>query len=117
MRLRIAVTDNAWFRYLQSQPDVDEVNFWQPGGERAFRALEPGELLLFKLHHPQNYIVGGGFFVRFLSFPWSFAWAELQPREVPGTPPGCTFFGRLGNCTPEASGFLAVDARAASVLP
>ncbi|HKI06354.1 MAG TPA: HNH endonuclease [Thermoanaerobaculia bacterium] len=81
MRLRIAVTDNDWFRYLRSQPDVDEVNFWQPGGERAFRALEPGELLLFKLHHPQNYIVGGGFFVRFLFLPWSFAWDAFGPKN------------------------------------
>ncbi len=69
MRLRIAVTDNDWFRYLRSLAPVDEVNFWQPSGERTFRALEPGEILLFKLHHPQSYIVGGGFFVRYLSLP------------------------------------------------
>jgi putative restriction endonuclease len=81
MRLRIAVTDNDWFRYLRSQPDVDEVNFWQPGGERAFRALQPGELLLFKLHHPHNYIVGGGFFVRFLFLPWTFAWDAFGPKN------------------------------------
>jgi putative restriction endonuclease len=84
MRLRIAVTDNDWFRYLRSLPNVDEVNFWQPGGERSFRALNPGELLLFKLHHPQNYIVGGGFFVRFLFLPWSFAWDAFGPKN--GTP-------------------------------
>jgi putative restriction endonuclease len=81
MRLRIAVTDNDWFRYLRSLPAVDEVNFWQPSGERAFRALEPGELLLFKLHHPQNYIVGGGFFVRYLSLPYPFVWDAFGPKN------------------------------------
>jgi hypothetical protein len=30
MRLRIAVTDNDWFRHLRSLGDVDEMNFWQP---------------------------------------------------------------------------------------
>lgn len=81
MRLRIAVTDNDWFRYLRSLPAVDEVNFWQPSGERAFRALNPGELLLFKLHHPQNYIVGGGFFVRYLSLPYPFVWDAFGPKN------------------------------------
>ena len=81
MRLRIAVTDNDWFRYLRSLPDVDEVNFWQPSGERTFRALEPNELLLFKLHHPQNFIVGGGFFVRYLSLPYPFVWDAFGPKN------------------------------------
>jgi putative restriction endonuclease len=85
MRLRIAVTDNEWFRHLRSQPDLDEVNFWQPGGERAFRALDTGELLLFKLHHPQNYIVGGGFFVRFLFLPWTFAWDAFLQKNGTAT--------------------------------
>src|SRR5690348_4054537 len=83
VRLRIAVTDNDWFRFLRSQPGIDEVNFWKPGGGQGFKALNPGELLLFKLHHPENYIVGGGFFVRFLFLPWSFAWEAF--REKNGT--------------------------------
>jgi putative restriction endonuclease len=40
--------------------NFDEVNFWQPNSLRTFRALGEGELFLFKLHAPQNYIVGGG---------------------------------------------------------
>jgi len=36
------------------------VNFWQPSGKQQFRALAPGELFLFKLHSPDNFIVGGG---------------------------------------------------------
>ena len=47
---------------LASQPGLDEVNFWQPGSNTQFRALSPGELLLFKLHSPDNFIVGGGVF-------------------------------------------------------
>jgi len=85
MRLRIAVTDNDWFRFLRRQPGIDEVNFWQPGGERRFNALTPGELLLFKLHSPENFIVGGGFFVRFLFLPWSFAWDAFQEKNGAAT--------------------------------
>jgi putative restriction endonuclease len=62
MRAYVAVTDNDWFKFLSSQPHLDEVNFWQPSGSSTFRALNPGELFLFKLHSPYDYIVGGGFF-------------------------------------------------------
>jgi hypothetical protein len=33
-----------------------------PGDAAPFRALQPGELFLFKLHAPLNFIVGGGVF-------------------------------------------------------
>ena len=52
----------------------DEVNFWQPSGTRHFRALQPGELFVFKLHSPHNYIVGAGHFVRYSALPVSIAW-------------------------------------------
>lgn len=74
MRLRIGVTDNNWFRFLRSLPEVDEVNFWQPGGNRDFHSLKPGELFLFKLHYPENFIVGGGFFVHFTRLPYTVVW-------------------------------------------
>lgn len=74
MRLRIAVTDNDWFRFLRNQPDVDEVNFWKPGGNQPFYGLNPGELLLFKLHAPENFITGGGFFIHFTFLPYTLAW-------------------------------------------
>jgi len=35
----VAVTDNDWFAFLSQQPEIDEVNFWQPGGTGQFRAL------------------------------------------------------------------------------
>jgi putative restriction endonuclease len=73
MKAFIAVTDNEWFRFLSSLGLVDEANFWQPSA-RTFRVLQPGEPLLFKLHAPENYIVGGGFFVRWSPLPYSLAW-------------------------------------------
>jgi putative restriction endonuclease len=53
---------------------VEEVNFWQPGGRTRFRALRPGELFLFKLHSPRNFIVGGGVFTQEEILPISLAW-------------------------------------------
>lgn len=70
----MAVTDNDWFRFLSAQEGLDEVNFWQPGGGRDFKALTLGAPLLFKLHWPENFIVGGGFFAHFARLPVSLAW-------------------------------------------
>jgi putative restriction endonuclease len=77
----VAVTDNDWFDFLRQRPDITEVNFWQPGGGRNFRALDPGQPLLFKLHYPQNYIVGGGFFATFSILPLSLAWETFGPQN------------------------------------
>lgn len=74
MRAFVAVTDNDWFRFLSAQEGLDEVNFWQPGGGRGFRALALGEPLLFKLRYPENFIVGGGFFAHFTRLQVSLAW-------------------------------------------
>src|ERR1700756_4511877 len=54
VRLFVALTDSAWFRLLGAGTPPDEVNFWQPSGTTQFRALQPGELFLFKLHAPNN---------------------------------------------------------------
>lgn len=70
----VAVTDYEWFLYLQAQPTFDSINFWQPGGQTSFRALKPGELFLFKLHAPRNFIVGGGIFSHATIIPISLAW-------------------------------------------
>jgi len=64
VNLYVGITDYDWFRFLAAQAAVDEVNFWQPGGRTNFQALRSGELFLFKLHSPRNFIVGGGFYVR-----------------------------------------------------
>lgn len=54
MKLFVGVTDFDWYSYLSSIENIDEVNFWQPSGDTSFKALEPGELFLFKLHSPQT---------------------------------------------------------------
>jgi putative restriction endonuclease len=74
VNLYVGITDYDWFKFLSAQPSVDEVNFWQPGGRTNFKALEPGELFLFKLHAPRNFIVGGGVFARADILPLSLAW-------------------------------------------
>lgn len=73
MKLYVGVTDYDWFKILKRE-NCEEVNFWKPGGRTNFKALNPGDLFLFKLHSPQDYIVGGGFFLKFSILPASLAW-------------------------------------------
>lgn len=77
----VGVTDHDWFEFLSSRPELTEVNFWQPGGKVLFRALSPGDLFLFKLHSPNNYIVGGGFFATSSLLPVSLAWDTFGPMN------------------------------------
>lgn len=84
MRLFVAITDSDWFGYL-SELRPDEVNFWQPRASSSFRALSPGEPLLFKLHSPNDYIVGGGLFSHYTVFPTSFAWATFGSKNGAAT--------------------------------
>ena len=76
INLVIAVTDSDWFEMLRQQPDLGEVNFWAPSAAN-FRALQPGELFLFKLHAPRNVIVGGGIFAYANVLPCSLAWGAF----------------------------------------
>lgn len=80
MKIWVGVTDEDWFDRL-SVLRPDEVNFWQPSGSRTFRALQPGELFLFKLHSPKNFIVGGGHFVRYSQLPASLAWDAFADKN------------------------------------
>jgi putative restriction endonuclease len=77
VRLIVAVTDGDWFDQLRQLPDLPEVNFWSPS-DSTFRALQPGELFLFKLHSPNNFIVGGGVFTHANSMPCSLAWEAFK---------------------------------------
>jgi putative restriction endonuclease len=82
MKFFIGITDNGWYNYLANlQPD--EVNFWQPGAT-GFRALDPGEPFLFKLHYPEHFIVGGGFFVRYTQLPLSLVWEAFGEKNGAG---------------------------------
>lgn len=81
INLVIAVTDGNWFEMLRQQPNLAEVNFWAPSAAN-FRALQSGELFLFKLHAPRNVIVGGGIFAYATVLPCSLAWEAF--REANG---------------------------------
>src|SRR3954453_3580918 len=74
--LVIAVTDGDWFEMLGQHPNLGEVNFWAPSAAN-FRALQPGEMFLFKLHAPRNVIVGGGIFAYANALPCSLAWSAF----------------------------------------
>lgn len=76
----IAITDRHWFELL-SQMQPDEVNFWQPSGGRNFRAVSIGELFLFKLHAPDDFIVGGGVFSHASNVPLSLAWEAFDVKN------------------------------------
>src|ERR1700675_3544736 len=81
INLVVAVTDDDWFESLRQQLDRSEVNFCAPSAAN-FRALQPGELFLFKLHAPRNVIVGGGIFAYANALPCSLAWEAF--REANG---------------------------------
>lgn len=82
MRAYVGVTDFDWFAQLSNIPNIDEVNFWQPGGNTTFKAVNPGELFLFKLHSPRNFIVGGGIFAHAsANMPVSLVWESFGEKN------------------------------------
>ncbi len=100
VRIVVAVTDRDWFDHLrQQQPQPSEINFWSPS-PKPFRALQHGELFLFKLHAPINMIVGGGIFDAAYVLPLQLAW------EAIGTGNGAQSVGemrsRIARYRPEA---------------
>ena len=81
VRLWAANTDLEWVDYLAAQPDIDEVNFWQPSGHATFAAIQPGELFLFKLKSPRNVIGGFGVLSQSTNMPLSFAWEAFGLKK------------------------------------
>jgi len=81
VRLYVGITDRAWFDMLCASSPHDEVNFWQPSGSKHFRALKGGELFLFKLHAPENFVVGGGVFSHASNVPLSIAWESFKQKN------------------------------------
>lgn len=77
IKLVVAVTDGDWFETLRQFVNLTEVNFWAPS-PASFKALQPGELFLFKLHSPRNFIVGGGIFAYANVLPCSLAWESFH---------------------------------------
>ncbi|MGI8733969.1 MAG: HNH endonuclease [Pyrinomonadaceae bacterium] len=74
LKLYVGITDYHWFHLHASKQTVEEVNFWRPSSRLGFNVLQWDEPFLFKLHAPNNFIVGGGFFTKFLRLPVSLAW-------------------------------------------
>jgi len=73
LRFWVGITDGGWFEHLRHR-NLDEVNFWQPSAAPLTSVLGPGIPFLFKLRAPRNFIVGGGFFVRFTALPVRTVW-------------------------------------------
>lgn len=84
MQAWVGITDGDWYRFLAGRPDLDEVNFWQPGGTREFRRLTVGQPFLFKLHAPENFIVGGAFFRYNTLLPATAAWEAFGDKNGAG---------------------------------
>jgi len=81
MKIYVGITDSEWYDYLSNLPEIDEVNFWRPSAESTFKALQPGELFLFKLHSPRDFIAGGGVFAYSTILPISLAWDAFKEKN------------------------------------
>lgn len=81
VRLWAAATDLDWFDFLAAQPNVDEVNFWQPSGHANFGAIGEGELFLFKLKSPRNVVGGFGILNQSTNMPLSLAWEAFGTKN------------------------------------
>ena len=88
MRGYFSPTDQDWFTFLRERQPHDEVNFWRPSGQ-AFKALQPGAPLFFKLKSPHDAIGGFGLFARFELVSASLAWDAFGLRN------GATSFDEL----------------------
>lgn len=88
MKYFVSITDKNWYSYLAKR-NPPEINFWRPSGRDQFQAISPGFPFLFKLHSPDDYIVGGGFFIKYDALPLSLAWETF--REDNGAPNLPTF--------------------------
>jgi putative restriction endonuclease len=98
--LYIANTDNDWFDFLSSQREINEVNFWQPGA-KAFHALQPGELFVFRLKSPRDKIGGFGVLSSSTILPLQIAWETF--RETNGVPSYSELRSAIAKYRPEVT--------------
>jgi putative restriction endonuclease len=77
----IGNTDFDWFTFLKARQPLEEVNFWQPSGGDAFRALAPGEPFFFRLKKPHYAIAGFGLFARHAAITAKLAWEAFGERN------------------------------------
>ncbi len=80
MKLFVGVTNNEWFRFL-AERKPDEVNFWRPRSQMNFKALQTGDVFLFKLHSPMDFIAGGGIFQKHTFLPLPLAWQAFGEKN------------------------------------
>ncbi len=88
MQGTIAITDEGWYRFLSSHPEIAEVNFWTPSARRGFRA-EARSPFLFKLRAPHRAVCGFAFFALYSSLPDWLAW------DTYGAGNGCESFAAM----------------------
>lgn len=78
--LYVANTDNEWFDFLRARSPLEDVNFWKPS-PNLFKALDEGELFVFRLKSPRNVIGGYGVLASSLSVSIQLAWDSLGERN------------------------------------
>lgn len=81
----VGITDTDWFSLLREDYNngvlAKQVNFWTPG-TKEFKAIEPGDMFLFKLHNKKSTdengeIVGGGYFSYYDRMTIPDAWEKF----------------------------------------
>ncbi len=85
MKGYVGNTDFDWFTFLRERQPLEEVNFWQPSGGDAFRAVAPGEPFFFRLKKPHYAIGGFGLFARHEVVPAKLAWEAFGERNGAAT--------------------------------
>ncbi len=79
MRIFVGVADAQMIELFRRR-NYDEVNFWTPS-TAGFKALKPGDLFWFKMHAPDERIVGGGYFARSAVLPMDLAWHVFGQKK------------------------------------
>lgn len=82
----IGITDTDWMTFIRKKQKLgqigNQINFWTPGNQ-TFKAIEPGDLFVFKLHSnsskgEKGEIVGAGYYVGFERIPFEKAWQRFE---------------------------------------
>lgn len=74
--LYVGNTDKDWFDQLKAQPDLREVNHWQPSGVK-FKILAEGGIFFFRLKSPINMIGGFGLLASAENASVSLLWDSI----------------------------------------
>ena len=81
----VGITDTNWMNFIKRKQAAGEIgnhiNFWTPGNQN-FKAIQPGNLFVFKLHcnsvkGEKGEIVGAGYYVGFEKMSFERAWQRF----------------------------------------